>query len=192
MSDYRTIGVAGSIRRIGTTTQALLLQNYLNKQGHRSIYVEMNDNHYLRDLVDSQLYADTEVESSGLIRCIDHLLCPKDIFGRLNKDKFKYIIKDYGSVQSKDFEKTSFLEQDVRVFVCGVKANEIGSITNILEDDAYQKSCFIFSYVAKEDQGEISHMMQNNRTYFADFVPDPFSTTTVLPYGQEIAFGRLI
>lgn len=45
---------------------------------------------------------------------------------------YNFYVYDYGVYNSADFNKTSFLEKNVKIFVVGSKPNELPYTTNIL------------------------------------------------------------
>ena len=49
-----------------------------------------------------------------------------------NRQGYDYIIKDYGNIRDPDFEQISFLEQDLKIIVGGIKANEIEYVEKIM------------------------------------------------------------
>ena len=49
----KTIGIAGSIRRMGTTTQALQIVKYLTFKGYKAAYFEMNNHCYAEAVSDA-------------------------------------------------------------------------------------------------------------------------------------------
>ena len=138
---YITIGIAGCIERIGTTTQSMQLIQYLQLTGAL-------------------------------------------------EENFNYYIKDYGSAINNDFELISFLEQDIRIVICGSKPNEIFAAQSILENRAYSDVSFIFSFVPKDEQDGIKEMMSSRKekTHFAGLTPDPYSYNS----GMNMVYKQII
>lgn len=63
-SKAKTIGIAGSIPRMGTTTQAIQLIKYLNLKGYKACYVQLNNHSWVENLIAD--YAEVEqVEEIG-------------------------------------------------------------------------------------------------------------------------------
>ena len=75
-----------------------------------------------------------------------------------------------------EFEKISFLEQDIKIVVAGSKANEVGFVEQIMKQDCYRDVNYIFSFVAKDEWQDTKADMGISKeyTYFALYTPDPF------------------
>lgn len=169
-----TVGVVGSQDRIGTTTQALQLVLCLKSMDYDVAYVEMGLQGYLNKL--KALYQDiTESEMCMCYQGIDMYSSGQIV--NANKRGYDYLIKDYGNVCDPDFQKVSYLEQDIKIIVGGVKANEIEFVEKILDEKCYGDAKYIFSFVAQDDQQEIKRLMGDHRqdTYFSLYIPDPFT-----------------
>ena len=73
----------------------------------------------------------------------------------------------------------SFLEQEIKLLVCGIKANEILDTELAIERFGEKCDGFLFNFVSSEDRKWIKRMMgeKAKKTYFTDFAPDPFTYT---------------
>ena len=118
----RTIAVAGSQHRIGTTTQALQIVKHLILEGHTACYIQLNSS-------------------------------------------------------DKKFTLVQFLEKDIRIAVCGSKANELPYIQSVLELINTSTAEYIFSFTGEADRKDISELMEDKQkhTFFSGYIPDPFS-----------------
>lgn len=171
----KTVGIVGSLCRIGTTTQAVQITKYLKLMGYQAAYVEMNRNEYIKLLC--SLYQDAKSEKD-FSSYGDVALYEKNQITAAYKKDYDYLIKDYGSISDPEFNSVSvsFLEQDIKIIVCGVKPNEIRQIERVLSNPLFGDVGYIFNFVAKEDRADVIALMEDkgSRTYFADYVPDPY------------------
>ena len=171
----KTIGIAGTQERIGTTTQALQMVLCLQELEYDSTYVEMGKRHYIEQL--SDVYK--EFKKDKKLQCWTYQqlqMYTSDQILTVNKMNYDYVIKDYGNINSPDFEKISFLEQDIKIIVAGVKVNEIVHTENILLEESYQDVRYILSFVASDEQKDVRASMgdKSQDTYFSTYIPNPF------------------
>lgn len=172
----KTIGIAGSQGRIGTTTQALQMILCLHKLDYGASYIEMGDQGYLTDLKDLFPEEVQINEKTGSIIFQGIELYGSGDIVTANKQGYDYIVKDYGAVTDPDFQKLSFLEQDIKIIVGGIKANEVVFAENILKEKCYVGVRYIFSFVPLHEQQNVKRSMRKHNvgTYFAFYAPDPF------------------
>lgn len=189
----KTIGIAGAQGRIGTTTQALQILSYLQMMGNLVCYVEMNQHghHFVKDL--QSAYDDVQVIGDKTI--YQHLeFYEMSAISALIKKDYGYIIKDFGAADDPAFNQPSFLECDIKVFVCGVKPDELPKAYDIMNNPLYDDVKYIFSFVPKEDQREVKELMEDDadRTFFAEYTPDPFQYSGMNngTYAEVIAWNR--
>lgn len=166
------IGIAGSMSRIGTTTQAIQLAQVL-KENYKICYVERNEKKYLNDLVNLYTTAKnkkTKIEYSGLemyknLPNLDNSL-----------SKYDFVISDFGNINTRTFEEKSFKEQDIKIIISGSKPNEIFKTQVLLERSMYKDANFVFVFVPEEERVSIASLMRERRdkTYFSDIVLDPY------------------
>lgn len=176
--NYISVGIAGSIERIGTTTQTLQLIQYLQLTGKTACYLEINKKNYIEEV--AKLYSGTKVFKKGgdiiSIKLGDIFMYRSMGIVDAIKENLEYYIKDYGCVKDENFERISFLEQDIRIIVCGSKPNEIFHAQEILKNKSYDDANFIFSFVPKDEQDSIKDMMlsKKEKTFFALNCADPY------------------
>lgn len=166
------IGIAGSMSRIGTTTQAIQLAQVL-KENYKICYVERNEKKYLNDLVNLYTTAKNKkakIEYSGLemyknLPNLDNSL-----------SKYDFVISDFGNINTRTFEEKSFKEQDIKIIISGSKPNEIFKTQVLLERSMYKDANFVFVFVPEEERVSIASLMRERRdkTYFSDIVLDPY------------------
>ena len=189
MLNAKTVGVLGILPRIGTTTQALQLTRYLLQQQRFAAYIEMNSSNYVYKSLELYSTAKEDVQtSSGMITFMDIEMYTKDNLISAQKKSYDYLIKDYGNITDLEYQKISFLEQDIKIVVCGSKPNEIFNIEDpFLKDKDYADVFFIFNLTPQEDRKYLLDVMgkKSDRTFFAGVQPDPFSSIVPNPiYGD--------
>lgn len=173
----KTVGVAGSLCRIGTTTQAIQLVKYLKLMGYSTAYVEMNSNGYIDSLINYY-----EVKAG--IDCVifeDVELYKREKILVANKKEYEYLIKDYGSIDGTEFESISFTEQEIRIVTCGSKPNELQAVERVLRNPVLEDIQYMFSFVPKEERAALKEMMDDyaDRTFFVEYTPDPYEYLSV-------------
>lgn len=177
-SAIQTIAVVGCQKRIGTTTQALQISMYLQMLGFAAAYVEMNANGYIALL--AKLYAEAKQDTRGgktSYQGID--LYSKEQIEKLNRSEYAFLVKDYGTWAGEEFEELSFLEQNIKICICGSKPNEIYQAQEVIEKNYDRDIRYIFSFTPKAERKNLLQMMEEKRENmgFADYVPDPFLYT---------------
>lgn len=188
--DYKTIGLAGTIPRIGTTTQALQFVRFLSQIGSFPCYIEMNDHCYIEKAL--ELYSGAIRQSSGVISFMDMDLYTRENAVTAQKKNYDFLIKDYGSLTDTAFQRVSFLEQDITILIAGSKPNEIFTLEERLKDRAFDDSFFIFSLTPEEDRSSVLEMMEGrkSRTFFSSLQTDPFSQIVPNPvYGDLLSIA---
>lgn len=185
-----TIAVGGVMPRIGTTTQAIQIAMYLKDIGYQTCYVEMNTSGYLDGMC--QLYQGVK-RRNGCLEYRKMSFYDRESFQKVSKERACFMVKDYGSVKDPSFEEMSFLEQETKILVCGIKANEILNTEYAMERFGEKCDGFLFNFVSAEDRKWILRMMGEKvkKTYFTDFAPDPFIyTLSCAAVYQSLLWGK--
>lgn len=174
-TDFKTIAIAGTMRRIGTTTQALQIVKFLTLQGFRAAYIEMNRTGYTSNLAE---YFESEVDdelSKVTIENTDMFFNP-DKIAEIIKLEYDYYIYDFGVFEDTDYNKTWYLEKDIKVMVGGIKANEIIKMTEILDNTFYSDVYYLLSFVDKSEEKDVYELMEEKKdhTFFPGYTPNPF------------------
>lgn len=179
-ANSKTIAIAGTMGRIGTTTQAVQIVKYLMLNGYKVAYIEMNDSKYVENLAE---YFESDVDDElGRVTFEN-----TDLFFKSNQNseiniseilklKYDFYIYDFGVFDDTDFNKVWYLEKDIKVVVCGTKANEIKRTTDIISNTFYSDVNYIFSFVPDGDKKEIFELMdeKKDKSFLANYTPDPF------------------
>lgn len=204
-SKYRTIGVVGAIHRVGTTTQALQITKFLIAKGYKACYVEMNNRKY-KNIIEklgkgeksyvekTKLFYDptSENEELGyiLLDGIDMYYKPEKLASILEKE-YDFYIYDYGTYTDLDFNKASYLKDNINIFVSGTGVTEMDYNIDIFSNTSYIKSKFIFSFIAENDIKNFMESMANynvaKRSYFAKFTPNPFVLSDIELYENVLS-----
>lgn len=171
----KLIGVAGAEHRIGTTTQAIQITKFLIFRGYKACYIQMNNSSYIDSM--KEWLKEAEDDHIGKITCnnIDmyyNLDCLSDVL----KSGYDFYVYDYATYTDIDFNKTSFLEKDIRIFVCGASPTEMNCTLSLIGNSFYNDVTYIFNLVPEADQEEILDMMmdKSDKTFFTEYTPDPF------------------
>lgn len=191
-SIIKTIGICGTMNRIGTTTQCMQLIKYLLFKGYKAAYLEANTSMYIERC--TQLYADAEsIKNNNYITYNDI-----DMYNGNNMvdalKKYDYLVCDYGAMDDPSFNKISFMEKDIKIFVAGSKPNEFDKIQPVLQSIAYKDAYFIFNFIPEGDKKDLLEMMceRAEKSIFTGYCPDPFDYVSgndfekLLPIDQKI------
>lgn len=164
------IAVCGVVPHMGTTTTAFQIMGYLSIKGLDVAYIDIKGSNYIDNI--SRLYSGVGKFGKG-IKYEDYMMY-KSILDV--EDQYDYVIKDYGCISDKGFNKVSFFEQDIQIVVCGIKANEIFEITDILKNSEFDKAKFCFNFVPFEQRDDVLIQMENRKDncIFLSYSPDPF------------------
>ena len=169
----KTIGLLGAQERIGTTTQALQITGFLLSMGYDAAYMEMGNQNYVDEL--TSVYKNLKEKDKALV-CSDILVYKSEHVLEVNNKNFDYMVKDYGHYEDQNLLLPSFFEQDIKIIVGGVKANEINFLESLLLNPWRKKVKFLFSFVAPEEQQDIKAQMLDYQvdSYFSTYAPNPF------------------
>ncbi|MCC8028005.1 MAG: hypothetical protein LIP16_22200 [Clostridium sp.] len=167
----RTVAVAGALRRIGTTTQALQIVKYLNLVGYPAAYLEMSGHKFIDSCI--AVYEGARQDNAKVCLCDIDMYRTIQFLQRAGED-YAFLVKDYGSAAESAFNRVSFMEQDIKVLVCGAKSDEICFTEEIIRSGEYMDASYIFSFVPDENKVSIAGFMEGIKTYFVEYTPDPF------------------
>lgn len=173
-----SIGIAGAIMRMGTTTQAIQFVKYLLFKGYRACYIEMNNHGYVKELI--QAYEGVTVKEEigcATYQDVDLYFKPEKL-PEVLKMGYDYYVYDYGVYNDRDFNKISFLEKDLQILVVGTKPGEFMKTYALIDNNFYNNVLYIFNFIRndKNEREDIYGLMEHKReqTYFASDCRDPF------------------
>lgn len=147
--DRMIIGVAGSMRRIGTTTACFQLLHFLNDLGVKACYFEKNSTGFTKTLLAEEEGAEID-NSSGSIRLDGmDLFAAADAFKRM-PDSFSHCVVDFGSRLEPGFDKDGFENADIKVIVLGFNIGERKAARDAMTKALQGKTVFLVSFAPKE------------------------------------------
>lgn len=184
----KTIGVAGAVRRMGTTTQALQIVKYLKFNGYKAAYFEMNNHGFVKAV--REFYEDSQYdEMEGLTEYqnVDMYYKAERLKEVQDKD-YEYIVYDYGVYSEHDFNKVSFLEKDIQIFVVGSKPDEFEKTYDLIKSNFYNDVFYVFNFTSDAEKKDIKELMEDkaDKTFFADESKDPFTFGNSKIYSEMI------
>lgn len=171
------IGLAGAVARIGTTTQAIQIVKYLAFQGHRAAYIQMNSHHFVEDLAAAYSGAEQDEEAGMVAYQGVDMFYRLDLLQEILRKDYEYFIFDYGVWKDPGFNKISFLEKNIQIFVVGSNPSEFNATYEVIQNNFYSDNFYIYSFVALSEQKDLLELMEEkaDATFFAEEVRDPFS-----------------
>lgn len=169
-----TIGLFGSIHRIGTTTQAIQMVKYLMLCGYSACYIQMSNSNFIQQHLN--FYQDViHDELQGKITLFNtDFFYKKEEIPNIYNMKYDYIVFDYGTFGDID---SSFLDKDYRICVTGTKPNEINTTYPVITKFQSDKNLsYIFSFTPINIRQQILSYMEDRKdnTYFANISCDMF------------------
>ena len=168
------IAVCGTCSRMGATTQAFLIANYLVKYKFNTCYIEANGKNSLSNVKN---FYDVLVDDKNKKISYKWL----DIFANVTLEdlpnilsmNYEVFIFDYGEFLN-TFEE-SFASADIRIVVSGAKFWEEKYIENVFKIcNIYKDINFIFNFVDEEEQDFILKNMEGLKVYFSEYCPNIF------------------
>lgn len=184
----RKIGITGVCQRMGTTTAAIQLVKHLQIKGYKACYIELN----LTEFVKKQLeyFAGTEEDDSiGRVTYENvDMYYKQEFLQEVLRQDYDFFIFDYGAYSERGFNKTSFLEKDIRIFVAGSKAQEMRYTNEIMKNEYYTDVYYLFNFISEKEKPDIMEFMEEKeeRTFFTVYTPDQFE------YVHNSEFDRLL
>ena len=170
-----SVAVAGSMPRIGTTTQALQICRSMIYLGYTSCYLEMNSKGFISDM--KEIYEVTDIHEGIRVDGLDLYTQSADIPSL--KEKYQVVVCDYGDVIT-GINYLSFAEKDHRYCVVGTGPSEQKHIGEALRklNASKQHIDLIFSFVSDSDEKNIAVQMKQDRSigwHIAPYTPEPFA-----------------
>ncbi len=172
-----TIAFGGSSARIGVTTQAIQYVKYLQFMGKQVCYIELGNKRFV-DKISTLFGVKYEDETLGKLvyEQIPMFNKPQELENIL-KEPYDYFVYDFGSFTDPSFNLFSFIEKDIKVCVCGSKADEISNTNSLIERTYNNDVFYLFNFTAETDQKELLDFMEDkkDKTLFAEPCFDYFT-----------------
>lgn len=161
------IAVVGAAHKVGTTTTAFNLVNFLVNSGADAAYVEANTNGHLSTLptyYKEMTVSETHVEYNGV----------KYYFRGHFPEENNFIVIDFGTFAQCSMKT---LKQCELLILCGTtKPYEFAFVRAALAELCDMPLFLLLSYTPKKVQSEICNMLKNKNVqlYFTGYSPDLF------------------
>ena len=188
-ASYKLIGIAGSMSRIGTTTQALQVVKYLMYKGYKACYVEMNDTRYVENVA---IFYDCDYidEDMGEVVFMNvHHFYRQDKISEILKLGYDFYIYDYGVCGGSNFNRTSYLEKEIRLLCVGSKVSEVTYTSNLVDNEFYPDLFYLFIHAPEADKKDLKESMidKQDQVYFPVYSPEAYEFAIGnLPIYEEI------
>lgn len=189
-SKAKCIGIAGAIARMGTTTQAIQLVKFFHYFGYKAAYFQMNAHHFVEDLKEAYAQVEHEEEIGRVTYMKVDMYYRIDKLQEVLQQNYDYIVFDYGVYSENGFNKISFLEKEIQIFVVGSKpGGEFEATYEVLKNNFYNNVYYIFNFVPKSEQKDVLELMEekDKMTFFAGSAKDPFSFP-----GEDTIYEKII
>ena len=168
LKQYVSIGIAGTERHIGVTTQCLLIAQFFNSLGMKACYICGKDE-----------IENLEVDQKRAVRKTDNLLVYVgiDLYSKNSSIEamnygYDFYIYDIGVLN--DTNMDNFTSKDIKILVGGLKYWEMPKTIPLLTKFENSKELHhIFNFCTSDIKKEWKDYYNN--TYFAEYTPDPFS-----------------
>lgn len=160
--------VAGSEHRVGTTSIAIQLANYLANQGKMVAYMEFNEQKHLKQIIDAYRMKKEEVEDS-----VWYQLKGVDYFYQdgVLMQQYDYLIFDLGILTE---ENLSPFEQGDLKILCGAskcfERLELNKRLKLVKDCNVTDYHMLLSFVSNQEQATIQKFFPN--ALFTRFSPN--------------------
>lgn len=176
-----TIGLAGSMPRIGVTHHSIILANHLKKKGYRIAVLEMNDSNAFNDIADS---FDLQIRGDHFVKegIAYYPSADADTFLSVNTKAYNFILIDFGQYTECDFEL--YQHCNYKLIFSGVKAWEDAYIQPVFDHGLkagadLSEYNYYFNFVEDSVKGEVKiGMGELEKVYFCESVADPFHCCT--------------
>lgn len=182
------IGVIGTQKHIGTTTNAIVMANFLRGKGFRTAVCEMcgdnkkiSDFNLIRKGYEEQIYEDGSFNLYG----VDYYMAENQKESKLALQKaseksYNFIVLDFGEYGQSDL--IQFNKCELKFLVTGSKDYEIPKLNQIFADvseAALKEYHYLFNLTDEKSQKQIKELMEEfkNNVHFPKI--------SLLPFGEN-------
>lgn len=161
------IAVAGVQNRVGTTTTAFNLTNYLHDIGAKVSCTEANNNGHLKDIADHYEFIQ-EIDKCVKFKGIEYYM-DKQFPNDYNFNIFDLGILNFSSL-------SIFKACDIRILCTGSKPYELPCLNKALKLIGDEKINTIFSFSTEAGRVNLRKLTENenNKVYFSQYSPSIF------------------
>lgn len=161
------IAVAGVQNRVGTTTTAFNITNYLHEIGAKVSYTEANNNEHLKDIAAYYEFIE-EIDKCAKYKGIEYYM-----YKQFPND-YNFNIFDLGILNLSSL--SIFKACDVRILCSGSKPYELLCLNKILKLISDEKINTIFSFSPEAGRVNLKKLTENenNKVYFSQYSPSLF------------------
>lgn len=161
------IAVAGVSRKVGTTTTAFNLTNYLNSIGARVSYTEANYNNHLKDIADYYEFIKDD-EKSFKYKGIEYYT------DKQFPNEYNFNIFDLGVLNTSTI--SIFKTCEVRILCSTAKPYELEALKETLNIKEGIHTCTLLSFVPEASRIGLNKLIEreNNRLFFTGYSPNLF------------------
>jgi len=161
------VAVVGVTRKVGTTTAAFNLTNYLNSIGARVSYTEANYNNHLKDIADYYEFIKDDEKSykySGIEYYTDKQF----------PNEYNFNVFDLGVLNTSTI--SIFKTCEVRILCSTAKPYELAPLKEALNIKEGIHTCTLFSFVPEPSRIRLKKLIEseNNRVFFTGYSPSLF------------------
>ena len=168
LKQYVSIGITGTEKHIGVTTQCMLIAQFLNSLGMKACYI------CGRDEIDN-----IEVDRDRVIRKTDNLIIYRgiDLYSKNSSIEamnygYDFYVYDLGVLNEQNID--NFTSKDIKILVGGLKYWEMPRTIPILSRfEECEEINYIFNFCSEDIKNEWKDYYKN--TFFSEYTPDPFS-----------------
>lgn len=179
---YRIITVAGTVHRIGTTTQCIQMALFLKSFGKQPVVIESNLTDFIGELVEEYNLDYLNPKTNHVqFMDVDFIQAP-----HTKLPQFDTYIYDCGAISDEHFPKNIFSIGETRFLVFGDAPGE-GSLHAIYNPENYTRWVGSFIPENRRNDYEIAFGKERkDNLYFAPYTPDLFSLYPQTFYAQAL------
>lgn len=166
-----TIGIVGSQEHIGTTTQSLLITQFLNALQLNVCYIQANGKNDIEQI--NKMFTVEKKDNFISYGNIDMYSQDKTV-NAIEKG-YDFYIYDMGILSDKNID--NFITKDIKIVVAGAKPWEQDNVVKIFNTLGVLKDInFIFNFTPGLQQKSLIKNMGDYgiKTYFSNYTPNPF------------------
>lgn len=168
------IGIAGTMKRIGTTHMAIGLAQFLRVNGFKVALLELHDSESFKSICNA--FEDVK-SNENYFTLYDLNFYPygsqHNISDVIQQD-YDYIVMDMGAYQQCNLEE--FKRSNSRIIVSGVKEWELLDLESIIKtSDGVNKNNYCFNFADDYAFQEVKSNMGQLKCFQAPYYPNPFS-----------------